>query len=103
MSEIVTLIPVEEKIVRGNISREAKREEAREVFARVSSIGEREFYDAMQAGVELSLRADIWLDEYESEGLLQHAGQEYRIVRTYRNARTRRAELYCEKVKGREG
>lgn len=103
MSDIVRLIPVQEKIVRGNISKDAQPDMARDVFARVSSIGEREFYDAAQAGFELSLRADVWLDEYEGEGLLIHNGQEYRIVRTYRNARTHRAELYCEKVKGREG
>lgn len=101
MNDIVTLIPVEEGIERGNIYRTPKREDAREVYAKVGSVGEREFYDSTQAGYDLSLKAEIWIWDYSGEQMLEYDGEEYRIVRTYRNDKNRKMELYCEKTKGR--
>jgi len=102
MHDLVTLIPVHETIERGNIRREPLRERGRQIFSRVSSVGEREFYDASQAGYDLSLRAEVWTDEYLGERLLAFDGEEYSIVRSYRNDKTHRTELYCELVKGRD-
>lgn len=101
MHDIVTLIPVEERIERGNIYRNPIYDRAREVFAEVGSVGEREFYDSAQAGYDLSLKAEAWQWDYEDERMLIYEGEEYRIVRTYRNDKQRRMELYCEKAKGR--
>lgn len=101
MHEIVHLIPVAESIERGNIRREPLRDKARKLYAKVTSVGEREFYDAAQAGYDLSLRAEVWTDEYRGERMLQHNGKEYNVVRIYRNDKTRRTELYCELTKGR--
>lgn len=102
MHDVVMLIPVEEGIERGNIFRNPKREAAREIFAKVGSVGEREFYDSAQAGYDLSIKAEVWIWDYEGEQILSYEGEEYRIVRTYRNDKLRRMELYCEKAKGRE-
>lgn len=101
MNDIITLIPVEEGIERGNIYRSLQRENAREVYAKVSSVGEREFYDSAQAGYDLSLKAEVWIWDYDGEQMLGYDGEEYRIVRTYRNDKQRKIELYCEKAKGR--
>lgn len=101
MHDVILLIPVEEGIERGNIYRNPLREQARKVFAQVGSVGEREFYDSAQAGYDLSLKAEVWIWDYAGELLLVYAGEEYRIVRTYRNDKLRRMELYCEKAKGR--
>lgn len=102
MHDVVRLIPVEERIERGNICRNPRRDQARKVFAQVGSVGEREFYDSSQAGYDLSLKAEVWQYDYSGENMLEYAGEEYRIVRTYRNDKLRRMELYCEKAKGRE-
>lgn len=101
MHDAVLLIPVEEGIERGNIVRNAKRDQARKVFAQVGSVGEKEFYDSAQAGYELSIKAQVWIWDYAGELMLIYAGEEYRVVRTYRNDKLRRMELYCEKAKGR--
>lgn len=101
MHDVILLIPVEEGIERGNIYRNPLREQARKVFAQVGSVGEREFYDSAQAGYDLSLKAEVWLWDYNGERLLVYAGEEYRIVRIYCNDKLRRMELYCEKAKGR--
>ena len=101
MHDVITLIPVEEGIDRGNIYRNAKRDEARKVFAHVGSVGEREFYDSAQAGYDLSIKAEVWIWDYAGEMLIVHNSTEYRVVRTYRNDKLRRMELYGELVKGR--
>lgn len=101
MHDVIMLIPVEEGIERGNIVRNAKREQARKVFAKVGSVGEKEFYDSAQAGYDLCLKAEVWIWDYAGELLLLYSGEEYRVVRTYRNERLRRMELYCERTKGR--
>lgn len=101
MNDIITLIPVEEGIERGNIYRSPRRENAREVYAKVSSVGEREFYDSAQAGYDLSLKAEVWIWDYSGEQMLEYDDEEYRIARTYRNDKQRKMELYCEKAKGR--
>ena len=101
MHDVVKLIPVEESIERGNIRRDPQRDKSRRLYAKVTSVGEREFYDAAQAGYDLSLRAEVWTDEYRDERMLEHEGAEYNVIRSYRNDKTRRTELYCELTKGR--
>lgn len=97
----IRLIPVVEGIERGNITRDKQENEARTVFGRAFSVGEREFYDSVQAGFELSLKVEIWADEYKGELALEYNGEEYRVVRTYDNRRHHTVELTCEKIKGR--
>ncbi|MBO5218412.1 MAG: hypothetical protein J6C52_03210 [Clostridia bacterium] len=97
----IRLIPVVEGIERGNITRDKQENEARTVFGRAFSVGEREFYDSVQAGFELALKVEVWADEYNGELALEYNGEEYRVVRTYDNRRHRTVELTCEKIKGR--
>lgn len=101
MNDIVTLIPVEEGIERGNIYRMPRREYARQIYAKISSIGEREFYDSAQAGYDLSFKVEAWIWDYNGERMLEREGEEYRVVRIYSNDKRRTVELYCEKAKGR--
>lgn len=100
MNELVELIPVEETTERGNIRRNPLYDKAREVYARMLSVGEREFYDSVQAGFELELKLEVWAWEYEGEKIVRYDGVEYSVVRVYRN-KQRMAELSCEKIKGR--
>lgn len=58
----------------------------REVFAEVKSVGMREKYEALQAGLNPELTfilADYY--DYENEDEIIYEGEHYRVLRTYRN------------------
>ena len=60
-------------------------ESRREVFARLASIGQKEFYQAQAVGLQPELKfvlADYL--EHNGEELVEHNGQRYRVLRTYR-------------------
>lgn len=101
MNDAITLIPVDEGIEKGNITRDVQEQQARSVFGRAYSVGEREFYDAAQAGFELSLKVAVWAWDYQGERLLEWNGERYRVARIYQDRDHRKVELTCEKVKGR--
>ncbi|MBO7670725.1 MAG: hypothetical protein J6S60_09075 [Oscillospiraceae bacterium] len=101
MSDRVTLIPVDEGVEKGNITRETREGGAREVFGHCYGVGEREFYDASQAGFELALKVRLWAWDYDGERLLEWRGERYRVARTYDDLPHRAVELTCEKVQGR--
>jgi len=61
----------------------------RDVFAEIRSIGMREKYEALQAGLDPEytfILADYF--EYENEDECTYEGQLYRIIRTFRNGQT---------------
>lgn len=101
MNEQIRLIPVEETTRGGNIHSTPKYNDARSVYARASSVGSREFFDSLRAGIELSARFEVWRAEYQDEKLVQWHGDEYRVVRTYHNDAHQTVELICEKLRGR--
>lgn len=101
MNDRIRLIPVDEGIEKGNITRETQESSARDVYGHCYSVGEREFYDATQAGYELDLKVRLWALDYNGERLLEWSGERYRVVREYRDREHRTVELTCEKVKGR--
>lgn len=101
MNDAIRLIPVDEGVDKGNITRETKEAGARDVFGHCYSAGEREFYDASQAGYDLALKVRLWAWDYAGEQLLDWENERYRVVRTYRDREHRTVELTCERVKGR--
>lgn len=61
----------------------------RDVFAEIRSIGMREKYEALQAGLDPEytfVLADYF--EYENEDECTYEGQLYRVIRTFRNGQT---------------
>lgn len=72
-------------------------ETAREVFAKLSSIGQKEFYQAHAVGLQPEMKFVLadYLD-YEGEALAEYDGQRYRILRTYRNGKELELTLYRE-------
>lgn len=56
-----------------------------DVFARLASIGQKEFYQAHAVGLQPELKFILsdYLD-YNGEKLVEHEGQRYRVLRTYR-------------------
>ena len=74
----------------------------REVFCRMASIGQREYYEAQAVDVYPEckfIRAD-YLD-YDNERLCEYDGQRYRVLRTYRAGQE--LELVVTRASAEEG
>lgn len=102
MHDVIELIPVDESVVGGNIKRRPRYGDARTVFARALSAGEREFYDSAQAGYRVDVKFEVWPWDYEDERRVRYGGKEYDVVRQYSNDKQRIVELSCERVEGRQ-
>ena len=72
-------------------------ESARDVFARLGSIGQKEFYQAHAVGLQPEIKFVLadYLD-YEGEDLVQYEGQRYRVLRTFRNGQELEITVYRE-------
>lgn len=66
----------------------------REVFCRVASIGQKEFYQAHAVGLQPEMKFVLadYLD-YNGEALVEYEGQQFRVLRTYRTGQE--LELVC--------
>ena len=72
-------------------------ETARDVFAKLGSIGQKEFYQAHAVGLQPEIKFILadYLD-YDGEELVQHNGQRYRVLRTYRKGQELEITVYRE-------
>lgn len=84
MNEILTLISVVNGV--DEYGDPATTETSREVFCRLASIGQKEFYQAQAVGLQPELKFVLadYLD-YSGETLVEYDGQRYRVLRTYRD------------------
>lgn len=55
----------------------------KEVFCRVGSIYEKEFYDAYQAGIKSQFKVVIFAYDYDNEKIVELEGNVYSIYRRY--------------------
>lgn len=76
-------------------------ETKRTVFAELSSVSEREFFDAGQNGLKPDRKFTVKTCEYEHEDALEYNSQQYSIYRTYERG-DGRVELYTERRVGNE-
>ena len=77
-------------------------EATREVFGRLGSIGQAEFYQAHAVGLKPELKfilADYL--EYKGEELVEHEGQRYRVLRTFRTGQE--LEIVVARASAEEG
>ena len=74
----------------------------REVFCRMASIGQREYYEAQAVDVypECKFILADYLD-YDNERLCEHDGVRYRVLRTYRAGQE--LELVVTRASAEEG
>lgn len=95
MDEILTLIKTTQSV--DEYGDTVTVETPREVFARISSIGQKEFYQAQAVGLQPELKFVLadYLD-YEGETLVEHEGQRYRVLRTYRTGLELELVVYRE-------
>lgn len=72
-------------------------ETARDVFAKLGSIGQKEFYQAHAVGLQPEVKFVLsdYLD-YEGEDLVQYENQRYRVLRTYRKGQELELTVYRE-------
>lgn len=77
-------------------------ETERNVFCRMASIGQREFYEAQAVDVypECKFILADYL-EYSNERLCEYEGQRYRVLRTYRTGQE--LELVVTRASAEEG
>ena len=95
MNEILTLITVTQTV--DDYGDPVIQEDAREVFAKLGSIGQKEFYQAQAVGLQPELKFILadYLD-YEGETLVEHDSQRYRVLRTYRSGQELELTVYRE-------
>lgn len=91
MNEVLTLI-----------KRAAGSETTRDVFCGIRSIGQQEFYQSNASDFRPVMKFILadYLD-YDSETLVRHNGQLYRVVRTYRTGQE--LELVVELAPAEDG
>ena len=95
MNDVITLI----KQTRGvdDYGDPSITETTRDVFAKLGSIGQKEFYQAHAVGLQPEVKFVLadYLD-YEGENFVQHDGQRYRVLRTYRKGQELEITVYRE-------
>lgn len=95
MSEILNLITVTQTV--DDYGDPVIQETARDVFGRLQSIGQSEFYQAHATGLKPELKFILadYLD-YNEETVVEYDGQRYRVLRTYRTGLELELTLYRE-------
>lgn len=73
---------------------------ARDVYARMDSVGRSEFYAAGEAGFRPEMRFTVFQAEYRGEDRLLWSGDAYAIYRTYHVPGTDDLELYVQREVG---
>lgn len=70
---------------------------SREVFAKLGSIGQKEFYQAHAVGLQPEVKFILadYLD-YDGEEQVEHNGVRYRVLRTYRKGQELELTVYRE-------
>ena len=73
------------------------QETTRDVFAKQGSIGQKEFYQAQAVGLQPEVKF-VLADhlDYDGEALVEHNGQRYRVLRTYRKGQELELTVYRE-------
>lgn len=95
MSEVLTLIQQTRGV--DDYGDPVITETTREVFAKLGSIGQKEFYQAHAVGLQPELKFVLadYLD-YDDEPMVEHNGQRYRVLRTYRKGQELELTVYRE-------
>ena len=99
MNEVLTLI--QQSLGVDEYGDPVATETSREVFGRLGSIGQAEFYQAHAVGLKPELKfilADCL--DFENETLVEYQGQRYRILRTFRTGQE--LELTVERASAEE-
>ena len=95
MNEVITLIQQTHSV--DDYGDPVITESARDVFARLGSIGQQEFYQAHAVGLKPEIKFVLtdYLD-YEGESLVLYEGKRYRVLRTFRKGQELEITVFQE-------
>ena len=95
MNDILTLIQQTQTV--DDYGDTVTAETSRQVFCKVGSIGQKEFYQAHAVGLQPEVKF-ILADhlDYNNESLVEHNGTRYRVLRTYRAGQELELTVYRE-------
>ena len=95
MNEVITLIQQTHGV--DDYGDPVITETARDVFAKLGSIGQQEFYQAHAVGLKPEIKFVLtdYLD-YDGESLVLYAGQRYRVLRTFRKGQELEITVFQE-------
>jgi SPP1 family predicted phage head-tail adaptor len=95
MNDILTLIQQTQTV--DDYGDTVTTEISRQVFCKVGSIGQKEFYQAHAVGLQPEIKF-ILADhlDYDNESLVEHNGTRYRVLRTYRAGQELELTVYRE-------
>ena len=98
--DILTLIS--ETFTKDELGQNIPEETRRDVFCRMESISQSEFYEAARIGLTPSYKAVIASNfDYDGEAIAEYDGKRYAIYRTY-TLESGQMELYLKREVGRE-
>lgn len=78
---------------------DATHEEKTDVFARVESISQTEFFAGAEKGLKPEYKISLWTDDYNGQPLVIVSGKRYSVYRTYTRA-DQKIELYVSDKAG---
>ena len=95
MNDVITLIQQNRSV--DDYGDPVITETARDVFAKLESVGQKVFYQAHAVGLQPEVKFVLadYLD-YDGEEIVLHNGQRYRVLRTYRKGQELEITVYRE-------
>ena len=96
MTDVIQLI--KQTVSTNTYGIEEMTETEREVFCKVESVSQTEFYQAANTEFNPEFRFTVFFDDYQGEALLAFNDNRYSIYRTYRTGDD--LELYAERKVG---
>lgn len=96
MTDTLTLIV--QSVTTDNYSREVVSEVEREIYCKVDSVSQTEFYSAANTELQPEYRFTVFFGDYNGEDVCEFQGTRYAIYRTYRRGDD--LELYVERKVG---
>lgn len=95
MNDVITLIQQTRSV--DDYGDPVITETTRDVFAKLGSIGQKEFYQAHAVGLQPEVKFILtdYLD-YDGEEIVLHNDQRYRVLRTYRKGQELEITVYRE-------
>lgn len=96
MTGVLTLI--KEAVTTDKYGREKVTESDRDIYCKVDSVSQTEFYAAANTELQPDYRFTVFFGDYEGEDICEYEGTRYAIYRTYRRGDD--LELYVERKVG---
>lgn len=96
MTDVIKLI--KQTVTTNTYGIEEMTETEREIFCKVDSVSQTEFYQAANSEFNPEFRFTVFFDDYQGESLLAFNSNRYSIYRTYRTGDD--LELYAERKVG---